>query len=78
MAESTEVWPAYYYSPQVLAGRVFASEQEVTAASSEGPWTRSLTEAQAAGTPTPPPAPRPTPNPTPDEDDDPPARRSHR
>ena len=72
MAESTEVWPAYYYSPQVLAGRVFASQQDVSAASSEGPWSRSLTEAQDAAAKAP-----ATPAPAP-EDDEPHARRSHR
>jgi hypothetical protein len=70
MAESTDVWPAYYYSPQVLAGRVFESQAAVTAARSEGPWSRSLTEAQEAATKAPA-APAP-------EEDDTPARRSHR
>jgi hypothetical protein len=70
MAESTDVWPAYYYSPQVLAGRVFESQQGVTAARSEGPWSRSLSEAQEA-------AQRATAAPAP-EDDEPHARRSHR
>lgn len=74
MAESTDVYPAYYYSPTCLAGRVFASQQEVTAARSEGPWTRSLTEAQEAAAQ---PAPAAS-APAPDEGDEPHVRRSHR
>jgi hypothetical protein len=72
MAESTDVWPAYYYAPTCLAGRVFESQQEVTASRSEGPWSRSLSEAQEAAAKAPPiPASAP-------EDDEPHARRSHR
>jgi hypothetical protein len=49
MPESTaDVYPAYYYSPTCLEGRVFASHEDVTAASADGPWTRSKTEAEEA------------------------------
>jgi hypothetical protein len=71
MAESTDVYPAYYYSPTCLAGRIFASEQDVTAARSEGPWSRSLTEAQEA-VPATPTAQAPAP-----DDNEPHVRRSH-
>jgi hypothetical protein len=64
------IFPSWYYAPTCLAGRVFASQQEVDAASSEGPWTRSLSEAQEAATKAPA-APAP-------EDEEPHARRSHR
>jgi hypothetical protein len=73
MTASTDVWPAYYYAPTCLAGRVFASQQEVTAARSEGPWSRSLSEAQEA-VPTPPESPATREG----ESDEPHARRSHR
>ena len=74
MAESTEVWPCFYYSPTCLEGKVFASQEELTAASADGPWTRSKTEAEEAATrpPTPPPMPAP------DAEEDAPARRRHR
>ena len=42
MAESTDVWPCYYYAPTCLEGRVFATQAELDAARSEGPWTKSL------------------------------------
>ena len=63
MPESTaDVYPAYYYSPTCLEGRVFASQEDVTAASADGPWTRSKTEAEEAAakaSATPPPTTRP-------------------
>ena len=75
MAESTEVWPCFYYSPTCLEGKVFASQEELTAARAEGPWTRSKLEAEEAAAkppaPTPPPVARPTPTPDPDDEDEP-------
>ena len=76
MAESTEVYPCWYYSPTCLEGKVFASQEDLTAARSEGPWTRSKTEAEeAAAKPQVPTVPR---VPAPDEEDEAPPRRSHR
>ena len=73
MAESTEVWPCFYYSPKCLEGKVFASQEELSAASADGPWTRSKLEAEeAAAKPTVPTAPAP------DAEEDAPTRRSHR
>ena len=74
MAESTEVWPCFYYSPKCLEGKVFASQEELSAASADGPWTRSKLEAEETATKPPAPA-VPTPAP---EDDETPTRRSHR
>jgi hypothetical protein len=73
MAESTEVWPCFYYSPTCLEGKVFASQAEVTAARSEGPWTRSKTEAEEAAA-----KPKTPTVPAPDEEEEAPTRRSHR
>jgi hypothetical protein len=80
MPESTaDVYPAYYYSPSCLEGRVFASQEDVTAASADGPWTRSKTEAEeAAAKPHVPTARVPPVPPAPDEEEEAPTRRSHR
>jgi hypothetical protein len=71
MAEATAAWPRYFYSPQVLAGRVFASQQEVDAARSEGPWSTSLSEAQDA-------AAKAAAVPVPEDTEETHTRRSHR
>lgn len=73
MAESTEVWPCFYYSPTCLEGKVFANQEELNAARSEGPWTRSKTEAEEAATAAP-----KDPQEGDEGEDYHPSRRSHR
>lgn len=72
MAEE-EVYPCWFYSPTCLEGKVFASQEEVSAARSEGPWTRSKTAAEEAAA-----KPQTPTVPAPDAEEDAPTRRSHR
>jgi hypothetical protein len=70
MAEEP-TFPRFYFSAAVPQGRPFNSKEELDAASSEGPWFLTPTEATA----TTPPVPTP---PTPDDEGETPTRRSHR
>ena len=66
------VFPRWYYSPQVPAGRVFESQQALDAARSEGPWYTTPTEAADAA------AKATTVTEHQDATDESPTRRSHR
>lgn len=48
MAEAPVEFPHWYYSPQEPAGRVFDSQEALDAASGEGPWYPTPSEAADA------------------------------
>jgi len=66
------VFPRFYFSAAEPQGRPFNSKEELDAASSEGPWFLTPTEAEAAKVP-----PAPTPH-TPSDEGEATTRRSHR
>ena len=67
------VYPRWFYSPQVPAGRVFNDQAALDAASAEGPWFTTPTEAAEAATTAP-----AIPAPAPEDEGEHPTRRSHR
>ena len=72
MAEAPD-FPRIYYSAEEPTGRIFQSQEELTAAG--GTWFKTPAEAADAAAQAPP---TPPPVPAPRLEDDPPTRRSHR